>query len=429
MRVRVIPKEKVKKPEIEAISSKSFLHRMLIGMALSGENSHIKVNILSEDMLATIGALKDLGYDIKVDNNTIYVNQTPPRILPDSPVEVFCKESGSTARFILPVAMAKYDNVILKGGEGLSKRPFGDLCDALESNGVSFESKSLPIIGKGKIKPGIFYLPGNVSSQYITGLLLALPLLEEDSKIMLTTELKSESYISITCEVLKLFGIEIKRTANCFEIIGNSKYKCPVESKCEGDWSNAAFPLCMGTLGNGVMLTNLNNSSVQGDRKIVDVLNDFGVKADIYKDSIKVSPGNISGCRVDLSDIPDMAPAISMLAMFAKGDTYLTNGERLRIKESDRVQGIESLLKAFGCGYEIYPDNNLTIVIKGQSFSKNRKDISIDSLGDHRLVMSACVASFGSKKEIIIENAEAVNKSYPGFFDDMSDFLDYEILN
>lgn len=453
MKVLIKPVKTEYVPSIEAISSKSYVHRMLIAMALSGCDGCLKVNMLSEDMKATVRALNDMGFDVEVNDNIIYVNQNGKRNesqtgcddidsvdgKKDETVRIYCNESGSTARFLLPVAAALFESAQVSGSEGLSKRPFKDLCVCLNENGTKTDSFTLPVTTCGKLKAGEFRIPGDVSSQYISGLMFALPLLGADSRIMLTTELKSESYIEITKEVLQKFGINILKDGNTFVVKGSEHYSRPSDSTVEGDWSNAAFPLCMGALNEGVMLTNLNPVSVQGDRKIADILASMGADISFTGNNLKLRSGRLTGIRTDLSDIPDMAPALAMISMFAEGDSYLTNAERLRIKESDRVAAIEMLLKAFGCEYSLSDENNLTIrignIVKLTKENAESDDIysggdfvHIDSMNDHRIVMAACIGAVGSGKKTVIANAEAVNKSYPGFFDDMKDFFDYEII-
>jgi len=268
MKAKISPGKR-KYEKMQAIASKSYVHRYLIAAALAGEVTTLYTDILSEDMLATMDCLNAIGASAMRIKGGI-------RIVPmrkDSELckpTLKCRESGSTARFMLPVMSALFPAFCMEGEGRLPNRPFAPICKALKENGVETSGNYLPMYVQGRLKAGTFSISGNVSSQYITGLLFALPLLEDDSKIMLTSKLESKGYIDITISVLKEFGIQVEETEYGYFVPGNQTYCSPGIIYAPGDWSNAAFFLCMGALGEGVMLTGLNQEDLQGDRAVVD---------------------------------------------------------------------------------------------------------------------------------------------------------------
>lgn len=418
-------KDKEKKIKVDAISSKSYVHRILIGAALSQQTTRIKVNIISQDMKATMQVLSALGYDIVVENNLIYVNRNERKTLKkEETVVLDCLESGSTARFLLPVAAALGQKFQMIGSGKLPERPFEVICKAMEENGSDFNGNyKLPLNVSGKMKAGEYRLPGNISSQYISGLLFALPLLKGDSKIILTTELESKPYVDITLSVLEQFGIKVEVLENGYFIPGGQKYVAEEEMKAEGDWSNAAFPLCMGAIGNGVVMNGLNPNSLQGDKKIADLLVEFGCEISWKDETIALKSGELKGIKTDVSQIPDLVPVLCVVASFAEGDSYFYQAQRLRIKESDRIETTKSCLTALGGELKVIEeaDGSTTLCITGMNSLRGGM---VNGSGDHRIVMAASTAASAINGRVVIEGAEAVNKSYPGFFEDMTDFIE-----
>lgn len=403
--------------EIEAITSKSHVHRLLIAAALSNQKSVIVSNIISEDMQATIDCLNALGANIIIENKSIYVNPISS-LLQNEKEEILLnpRESGSTARFILPVASVLCKHFSMIGAGKLPTRPFAPLCECMRKNGAVISSDYIPMEVSGSLSAGTYQLPGNVSSQYISGLLFALPLLEGDSDIMLTTNLESKAYIDITLDVLKQFGIRIQETVNGFHISGNQTYVTPGELKADGDWSNAAPFLCMGAIAGEVKMTGLNLDSTQGDKEILSVLERFGAEIFYTGDSVTVRQKDLKAIRVDVSQIPDLVPVLSIVAGLADGTTVFENAERLRMKESDRIATTKALLSVLGAEMTVAQENGMTnLYIEG---IKEYNGGCIDGAGDHRIVMAAAVASVRATKEILIQGSQAVNKSYPGFFED-----------
>lgn len=403
--------------EIEAIASKSHVHRLLIAAALSNQKSVIVSNIISEDMQATIDCLNALGANIIIENKSIYVNPISS-LLQNEKEEILLnpRESGSTARFILPVASVLCKQFSMIGAGKLPTRPFAPLCECMRKNGAVISSDYIPMEVSGSLSAGTYQLPGNVSSQYISGLLFALPLLEDDSDIMLITNLESKAYIDITLDVLKQFGIRIQETVNGFHISGNQTYVTPGKIKADADWSNAAPFLCMGAIAGEVKMTGLNLDSTQGDKEILSVLERFGAEIFYIGDSVTVRQKDLKAIRVDVSQIPDLVPVLSIVAGLADGTTVFENAERLRMKESDRIATTKALLSVLGAEMTVAQENGMTnLYIEG---IKEYNGGCIDGAGDHRIVMAAAVASVRATKEILIRGPQAVNKSYPGFFED-----------
>lgn len=404
--------------EIEAISSKSYVHRLLIAAALSDKESVIKTNILSEDMKATIDCLNALGADIKVEDKNIYVN--PTRCMKTGKkienTHLNPNESGSTARFLLPVASVLCKQFSMEGHGKLPERPFGPVCECMRENGAVISSDFIPLEVSGELKPGTFTLPGNISSQYITGLMYALPMLNGDSDIMLTTKLESKAYIDITLDVLKLFGIQILSAETGYHIPGNQRYIAPDAMKAQGDWSNAAFFLCMGAIAGEMGVTEIDADSPQGDKEILNILKKFGAEVTIEETSVTVKKKALKAIRTDVSEIPDLVPVMCVVAGLAEGTTVFENAGRLRIKESDRIETTKALLQALGADLKaVEEDGKVNLYIQGV---KEYTGGEVDSAGDHRIAMSAAVAAVRAIAPVTIHGAQAVNKSYPGFFDD-----------
>jgi len=395
---------------LDAISSKSFAHRLLICAALADRPTRITVNGFSDDINATIRCLKAMGCGIVTQDGALLaepLGKTRP-----SSVVLDCGESGSTARFLLPLAAHLFENFTLTGSGRLPGRPFAPLCRALAGAGCSFDSDTLPLTGTGKIQAGDFSIAGDVSSQFISGLLFALPLFDGDSHVVLTTPLQSSGYVYMTIEVLALFGIEIEKDERGFFVKGNQCYKSPGEVKAEGDWSNAAFFLCMGALGGEVSLRGLSPRSTQGDREVIDILRRFGANTNTGDGGCTVTAGSLRAISIDAAQIPDLVPVLAVIASVAAGETKIFNAQRLRIKESDRIQSTFDLLSGLGADVRITEDG---LEIRGK---EKLVGGTVDGSGDHRIVMAAATAACACENPVVIRGCEAVNKSYPSFFDD-----------
>ena len=396
------------KGEIAAIPSKSVAHRMLICAALADGPTTLRIPKTSDDIDATADCLRALGAAITV-NNEDYIVEPIAQI--ENIPQLDCGESGSTLRFLLPVAAAAADRCRFDGHGRLPERPLSDLTDAMKEHGVSFDGEKLPFTIGGRLRGGIFRLPGNVSSQYITGLLLALPLCEEDSVIELTTALESASYIDITLSVLKTFGITVHCERNRYIIPGKQVFRSPGTLPVEGDWSNAAFFLTAAALNNDIAMTGLNPNSAQGDLKIIALLEQLGAVTQKDNGRLTLRSDELKGCTIDIQDTPDLLPVLSVAAAFAQGKTTFINAARLRLKESDRLASSAAMIENLGGRAEVGEDE-LTVYGTGLIGG------TVDSCNDHRIAMSAAVAATRCSKPVTILNAEAVKKSYPGFYND-----------
>ena len=396
------------KGEIAAIPSKSVAHRMLICAALADGPTTLRIPKTSDDIDATADCLRALGAAITVNNEDYIVE--PIAQIENIPL-LDCGESGSTLRFLLPVAAAAADRCRFDGHGRLPERPLSDLTDAMKEHGVSFDGEKLPFTIGGRLRGGIYRLPGNVSSQYITGLLLALPLCEEDSVIELTTALESASYIDITLSVLKTFGITVHCERNRYIIPGKQVFRSPGTLPVEGDWSNAAFFLTAAALNNDIAMTGLNPNSAQGDRKIIALLEQLGAVTQKDNGRLTLRSDDLKGCTIDIQDTPDLLPVLSVAAAFAQGKTTFINAARLRLKESDRLASSAAMIENLGGRADVGEDE-LTVYGTGLIGG------TVDSCNDHRIAMSAAVAATRCSKPVTILNAEAVKKSYPGFYND-----------
>lgn len=399
--------------KIRAISSKSHAHRVLICSALCNEPTKVYCNVLSKDISATIECLKSMGAKISVNGDEILV--TPNEF--NRKADIDCGESGSTLRFLLPLVSALGIDTTVSGHGRLPERPLSPLKEEMEKKGVTFETGSkYPLHLTGTLKSGEYELKGNVSSQFISGLLFALPLLNGDSKIHLIPPVESKSYIDITVDTLRDFGIEIEETENTYIIKGNQKYISPKEITIDGDWSNASFFLCAGAVSkDGITVTGLDINSTQGDRKILDVLKRMGADIVINGTEITVKKNKLMGTMVNGADIPDAVPVISVLgAMCDKGVTHIVNASRLRLKESDRIATTESMLSKVGAAVS-ETDDGLVIWSENELIGGR-----VDGANDHRIVMSAAVISSLCALPVDIVGAEAVEKSYPHFFEDFN---------
>lgn len=398
--------------KIKAISSKSDAHRLLICGALSDCATKVHCNVMSKDIAATVECLKNMGADISVDGEIITV--TPNKF--NGKAELDCGESGSTLRFLLPVVSALGIDATITGHGRLPERPISPLKEEMERMGVVFHNGSkFPLHLTGKLQAGEYEILGNVSSQFITGLLFALPLLDGDSKIKLIPPVESRSYLNITISALGKFGIEIIEEENLYIIKGNQKYISPKEITVDGDWSNSSFFLCAGALNeNGVTVEELDINSPQGDKAILNVLRRMGADVQISGTEITVKKNKLNGITVDAADIPDAVPIISVVASVCEGETQIINAGRLRIKESDRIKAIVNMLASLGGKAEETADG---LIIKGK---ESLIGGTADGCNDHRIVMSAAVLSNFCKNAVEITDAQAVEKSYPHFFNDFN---------
>ena len=415
--------------EVKVIPSKSDAHRAMICAALaeiqSGLNGDGACKIIcdetSKDMDATSKCLEALKEALSGGPGAAepdFRGEKPGEAEQAKPAVLMCGESGSTLRFLLPVTAALGVSGDFMPEGRLPQRPLSPLYEEMTAHGCEMSPQgSVPFKVRGKLMPGKYTLPGNVSSQYITGLLLALPLLEGDSAIEVTTTLESAAYVDMTLKVMRDFGMDIGVSGGerpKYMIKGGRRYSAPPVYEVEGDWSNAAFWLAAGALTEeGVKCRGLRGDSVQGDKAVADILKAMGANVETGEDFVAVKRGRLRGITVDAGAIPDMIPALSLVACAAEGETHIVNAGRLRIKESDRLSSITDVLTGLGADVTELEDG---LVIRGKGSLEGGK---ADGHNDHRIVMMASVASLISMKPVTIEGAEAVGKSYPAFFDRM----------
>lgn len=398
------------KGSVQAPPSKSDVHRAIICAALSKGESTVSPVAFSEDILATIDCIKALGAEVSVDGNTVKINSA--RLFDMEKAEMPCRESGSTLRFFIPVAAAGGVNAVFNGKGRLPQRPLGVYTDLLPEHGVRCITEGgLPFEIKGRLTPGRFEIPGDISSQFITGLLFALPLLDGDSVIHLTSPLQSKGYIDMTTAVQRQFGIVIENDGDDYVVKGNQRYT-PCDYTTEGDWSQAAFFLVGGAIGGDVTVTGVKRNSYQGDKEVVEILKRFG--ADIEQDEMSVhcKSAAMRGIEIDASQIPDLVPVLTVCAAFAQGKTTVYNAQRVRLKESDRLAAISDSLNRCGARVEETEDG---LTVYG---SDSLKGGFAEGCNDHRIVMSMAVAALRSEGEITVSDRESISKSYSEFFDD-----------
>ena len=412
MKVTIYPS--VASGRIRAIASKSVAHRMLICAAFANGKTVIQCEESNEDITATVSCLNSLGASIV--RNGIFYEVTPIEKLNKSAI-LPCNESGSTLRFLLPICACLDGDFTFEMRGRLPSRPLSPLKELLESSGVILTKKSENTLSvSGMLSSTSLEIAGNVSSQFITGLLLALAILKKEATLKITTKIESEPYIDITLDALSKFGINISKKENTFILKENQALISPKSISVEGDWSNAAFPLALGIIGKApITVENLYYSSKQGDKKIVDILRSFGGKIveNENNGSFTAYPSKLCGIELDASNIPDLVPIIATVASVAEGTTVIYGASRLRLKESDRLMSVSSVLS--GLGAEIYQTDD-GLIIKGK---KSLAGGAVDSFCDHRIAMSASVASSVCQSKVTVDNADAVNKSYPLFWRDI----------
>ena len=402
-------------------ASKSVAHRVLIANALSHNKAKITGNLQGEDVDATKSCLnqifKSKSYfecfkNLKFNQNGNIENKINKTIKnSEQRIELDCNESGSTLRFLLPIVCALGLKSKFIGRGRLKQRPIKELTDVLSTHGALVNDK-LPIYTDGKLKPGDYHIDGNISSQFITGLLFALPLLDGDSKIIVSKEIVSESYLEISLNVLNDFDIKIDRKDNMFFIKGNQKYIASKVYNIESDWSSASILAVAGALCGNIALENMNLNSFQGDKIIVELLKDAKANVDFEQNKIIFSKSNLQAINFSAKDCPDIVPIMAVCLASANGISNIYDVDRLKMKESDRLKATMEMLDRLGIENE-YKNNNLKIV--GGKFKAN----IFESYNDHRMAMSSIVASLNSNDKCLVNNVECIKKSYPQFIDDI----------
>ena len=415
--------------------SKSFAHRALICAALSEGKSIVRNIELSDDIRATLEALEELGATSKIENisieiegiqimnNDVHDINNNIHNMNNNMHIINCNESGSTLRFMIPIAAALGYKCRFEMSGNLGKRPLDVYYDIFDKNGIKYKRGENYLEIDGNLNAGEYEIPGNISSQFITGMLFALYMLKEDSLLKITDKIESKSYIDITLQCLKDFGIEIENNNyRKFRIKGNQKYKCRKEKQgynkytVEGDFSQGAFFLCADAIGNDVNIKGLRRDSIQGDKATIDILERMGCER-IYNEcnDIKMKVNSLNSTVIDATDCPDIIPVLSVCAAFANGTTEIINAKRLRIKECDRLSAINEELSKLGASIEEKEDS---LIIHGNGNKKLKGGCEVWSHKDHRICMMLSIASTVCEEEIIIKDAECISKSYPRFFED-----------
>lgn len=393
-------------------ASKSQAHRMLICAALSESPSHLILDGFSADIEATLQCLEALGarFTQEADGLSIIPIETRPAY-----AKLDAGESGSTLRFLLPVLGALGVRAEVRMHGRLPERPLSPLWEVLEAHGMQLRQDGAVLHTDGQLCAGDYCLPGNVSSQFISGLLFALPLLGDDSTLTVTGALQSARYVAMTEQALAAAGILTKKDGQVWQIGGEQRYAAPAVQTVEGDWSNAAFFLCMGALSEtGVTVTGLNPESLQADRAITELLTRFGAELTVSGQTVTVRRGALHGITLDAGPIPDLIPVVSCLAALCDGETRIENAARLRLKESDRLQSTAALLSSLGGSVRELPDG---LVIWGRARLSGG---TADACGDHRIAMSAAMAACGCAGPVTVLGSECVAKSYPAFWKDFA---------
>lgn len=405
--------------------SKSTAHRALLCAALSGGRSRVSEIDRSRDMEATLGALRALGVHTHYDSAAKSVTLNAAALGDNSGGEIECLESGSTLRFLLPIAAALGGAWRFTGQGRLPQRPLTVYEKLLPEHGVSYRrtgEDQLPVILSGRLQPGRFSLPGNVSSQFVTGLLLALPLLEGDSEIVLTSPLESAGYVEITRSVLADFGVAVEPAEHGWRVPGGQRYQAPEDYAVQGDWSQAAFFLCMAALdpaGGTVRLHGLDPASPQGDRACVALFEGFGLSTR-WENGVLVACnphcsrpfGGLRGQEIDAAQIPDLVPALAVCAALSRGESRIVGAGRLRWKESDRLAAMEQALNALGGQVSSTEDS---LVIQGVERLTGGRALGQN---DHRVLMALAAAALRSSGPVSVTDEDSIEKSYPGFFHD-----------
>ncbi|MGR7915469.1 3-phosphoshikimate 1-carboxyvinyltransferase [Finegoldia sp. P1-F-LS] len=387
--------------KVDAISSKSFAHRFLILASVADTDTTIIINEFSNDIMTTIDCLRNLGVEIEINENEVTVN---PSFFQKDVSDINVNDSGSTFRFLLPLVSFLSQKTNIQCSGRLQDRPIKELVNQLKLAGLTFSEEKLPFTVDGTFHKIDFEFPGDVSSQYISAIMMIAPLIG-GCEIKLSSKLESTGYIKITQECLKLFGVDSEILLDKV-IVKPGALKSPGKIIVEGDWSNAAFFLCANALGADIKVENLKKDSVQADRKIVEFLEKI--------------ENNENYCEIDISQTPDLFVILAVVLSQKCDKSVLKNAKRLRLKESDRIKSTYDMLKSFGVNCEIEGDN---LVI----YKSEMKPAVVNSCDDHRIVMAAAIASIITK-EVEIKDWQAVKKSYPSFFDEIerlgSDVID-----
>jgi len=404
--------------EVYAPPSKAYTHRMMIAALLSRGVSKISNPLSSDDTQATLEAIEAFGAEVELEETCWTIKGTPSLEAPKNPVD--CGESGATLRFMIPVAALAPGPSTFTPGLSLSRRPLEPLLQSLKQLGAESslqrrEKGSIVRVHGGGIRGGKTSMRGDISSQFISGLLFACSRAEENTEITVTTPLESRSYVQMTLEVLEKHGVRVSASNDLrqLRVPSNQNYG-PYDHKVPGDFSSASFLLAAAAITcSKVKVKNLDHRTAQGDKAMLGILDEMGLKVRVEDEYVEVEGKQLNAVDVDAKDIPDLVPVCVALACYSKGTSKLYNARRLRYKESDRLSSLHAELKKMGSDIKMNEDS---LVIRGPC---PLHGATIDPHNDHRIAMACAVAALGASGETRIRNSECVRKSYRNFFDDL----------
>lgn len=403
------------KGEITAIPSKSHLHRLLICSALATTSTNIiSAHTGALDIQATIACLEALGAQITTGSEGFDIKPIDYTNLPETCV-LPCKESGSTFRFMLPVVCALGVTGEFQMEGRLPERPIEPLGQELTNKGITLSRPTATTLRcEGKLQPGKYTLPGNISSQYISGLLMALPLLAQESLLTITEDLQSGAYVHMTVAVLASFGIKHTFINSQYVVAPKQTLQSPGLVTVDGDWSNSALWLACGAMAGGdILLKNINQYSLQGDRQMAILVEQLGAELHWEGNQVRVKEKTRQAIEIDAGEIPDLIPVLSGILSVAKGTSIIKNASRLRIKESDRLATTAQTLNTLGADITELEEG---LIIRGVASLKGG---TVSACNDHRIAMTAAVASIACVEPVVLTDAQAVNKSYPKLWEDL----------
>lgn len=410
--MKLIVKPSAVQGTLSSTPSKSHTHRALVLAGLANGETRLRRPLIGGDTQATVRGMEQFGASFRAEDDDCIVRGGRLRA-PASAID--CANSGTTIRLLAGIASLLPYSVTLTGDASLQQRPMKPLISALTEMGVHASSQNNgcpPLIIRGPNKGRWTHIKGDISSQFISSLLISSALKELDTEIVITTPLKSRPYVQITRDMMSHFGATTAETKNGYRVMGGQRYR-PRDYTIPGDYSSASFPLVAGALAGKVTVTGLDPQDQQGDRSILDVLARFGASVTRGGESVTVGKGDLHGTEVDLGDSPDAFPILAVLATQARGESALTNAEHLRFKESDRIATTVSFLKAMGADIEERKDG---CVVRGPTRLKGR---SIDPSGDHRILMAAAVAGLVAEGTTTISHGDSYAISYPRFPEDL----------
>lgn len=407
MKVTVYPSKL--KGALKAIPSKSMAHRLLICAAMTEGVTRVRCSASSEDIDATVSCLKAMGSNILKIGDMYLVPKVT--VYPGQTVELDCNESGTTLRLMMCVAAGLGICARFQGCDRLFERPLAPLDKVLTDHGIVItRDVNNRIVQSGKAFGYDYSIPGDVSSQFISGLLLMLPLCG-GGNVTVTGKFESKPYVDLTVSALLQSDVKVTEEDRTYSVRGRYDLR---DCLVEGDWSNSAFWLASGALGNDIKLTCLDLDSRQGDKEILSLLTEFGGKIEKDEHTVSCKADVLAAREINVSNIPDLVPVLSVVAAVSKGRTVISGAGRLALKESNRLKTVADMINALGGSAEYTKDS---IIIEGKD---NLRGGVVDSANDHRIAMSAAIAASVCEDPVVINGAQAVNKSYPAFFEDMA---------